>query len=447
MEVFANQLTGSIPQWLGNASSLTLLTLGRKHFHGSIPAELGRFGKLGILQLLDSNLSERLVGNQLEAPENEGLGFVTSLTNCNNLQALDLGNNNFRGELPASIANLSTKLENLLMGQNHISGKIPKDIGNLVSLTSISSVIPSSLGNMTQLQELVLNDNNLSGIIPPSLGNCSQLEIVPLDNNYLFGIIPKQLLSLLSMINLSMSRNSFMGELPLDVVKVLNLKQKGAAKSFLVECEALSNIRHRNLIKIITVYSSMDFKGSDFKVIVYEFMQNGSLEEWLHPHEIQVGMGEFSFIQRLNIAIDVGLALEYLLYYCQPTIVHGDLKPSNVLLDHDVVAHMIIRKQPTDAMFNDGFNIHQFTKTALLERVKEILEPSLLQEVHVTDNKGIEHSKARNNIRRTGVLESLSEVARVGVFCSMECLNERMEMKQVVAELSSIKHRFLGARN
>ncbi|GKV31247.1 hypothetical protein SLEP1_g39958 [Rubroshorea leprosula] len=822
-QVYANQLTGSIPQWLGNASSLIVLSLGENHFHGSIPTELGRLGKLKHLQLVDSNLfgsfplpilnlsslnylsiavnqfygkipfnigftnpnlkflaigmnyfygeiptsllnmskliAVNLPYNNLSGVIPSNLGSLRNLQHLGSLKVLDFGGNNFRGELPTSIANLSTKLEHLWMGKNQISGKISKEIGNLVSLTTlhmsmnyitgeiplsigrldklselylygnrISGLIPSVLGNITQLQELGLYDNNLSGIIPPSLGNCSQLENVLLHNNYLFGIIPKQLLSLSSMISLSMSRNLFMGELPLDVgnmtqlwglsvsqnrlsgeipstlgkclmleslfmqenffegsippsfstlknlieldlsrnnlsdqipkylqnftllqnlnlsfnnfegevptegifrnasiisingnqrlcggiqqlrlppcqgmkkkgkfqhlkvvisiivscslflivvllaifsykkkskrtasttvqekeffpqisyaelsqainefspsnlvgkgsfgsvykgilaanrmivaVKVLNLKQKGAAKSFLAECEALSNIRHRNLIKIITVCSSIDFKGNDFKAIIYEFMQNGSLEEWLHPHENQ-GVGEFNFIQRLNIAIDVAFALEYLHHYCQPAIVHGDLKPSNVLLDHDMVAHvgdfgmsrifrnesshsnasreqnssigikgtigyippeygmgseasmegdvysfgimlleMITGKRPTDPMFNDGFNIQQFTKTALPERVMEILEPSLLQEVHVTDNRGIEHSRARNNMgRRMGVLESLSEVTRVGVFCSMESPNDRMEMKQVVAELSAIKNRFFGARN
>ncbi|GLU24342.1 hypothetical protein SLE2022_402850 [Rubroshorea leprosula] len=777
LSIVMNRLYGKISSNIGfTLPNLQYLALGGNYFYGEIPTSLLNMSKLTTVSLALNNLSgvipsnfgslrnlQRLMlgGNQLEAPENEGLGFLTSLANCNNLQVLDLVNNNFSGELPTSIANLSTKLELWWMCKNQISGKIPKDIGSLVGLTSlrmsmnyitgeipssigqldklcelhllgnrISGLIPSSLGNITQLQQLLLDDNNLSGIIPPSLGNCSQLETVFLHNNYLFGIIPKQLLSLSSMIELTLYDNSFMGELPLDVgnmthlgafsvshnrlsggipstlgkclmleglwmeanffegtippsfstlkslaaldlsrntlsgqipkylqnftllsklnlsfnnfegevptegifrnaslisvngnqrlcggiqqlglplckiqgmkkkgkfqrlkvvisiiascslflivvlaivlyrkkskregsltgekkeffpqisyaelsqaingfspsnlvgkgsfgsvykgilatngmivaVKVLNLKQKGAVKSFLAECEALSNIRHRNLIKIITVCSSIDFKGSDFKAIVYEFMQNGSLEEWLHPHENQVGMGEFSFIQRLNIAIDVAFALEYLHYYCQLAIVHGDLKPSNVLLDHDMVAHvgdfgmsrifrnesshnsaskeqnssigvkgtvgyippeygmgsqasmqgdvysfgimlleMITGKRPTNPMFQDGSNIHQFTKTALPERVMEILEPSLLQEVHVTDNRGIEHSRARNNMeRRTGVLESLSEVARVGVFCSMESPNERMEMKQVVAELSAIKHRFLGARN
>lgn len=64
-------------------------------------------------------------------------------------------------------------------------------------------------------------------------------------------------------------------------VKVMNLKQKGAAKSFVTECEALRNVRHRNLIKIVTVCSSIDFKGVDFKALIYEYMQCGSLEDWL----------------------------------------------------------------------------------------------------------------------------------------------------------------------
>ena len=124
-------------------------------------------------------------------------------------------------------------------------------------------------------------------------------------------------------------------------IKVINLQQKGASKSFIAECEALRNIRHRNLIKIITLCSSIDFKRADFKALVYEYMQNGSLEEWLHQSKDQVNkVSNLSLIQRLNIAIDVASAVEYLHHHCQPPIVHGDLKPSNVLLDHDMVAHV-----------------------------------------------------------------------------------------------------------
>ena len=48
-------------------------------------------------------------------------------------------------------------------------------------------------------------------------------------------------------------------------VKVLNLLHHGASKSFITECSALRNIRHRNLVKILTVCSGVDYKGDDFQ--------------------------------------------------------------------------------------------------------------------------------------------------------------------------------------
>ncbi|XP_058217506.1 probable LRR receptor-like serine/threonine-protein kinase At3g47570 [Rhododendron vialii] len=99
-------------------------------------------------------------------------------------------------------------------------------------------------------------------------------------------------------------------------IKVLNLQAAGASKSFIAECKALKNIKHRNLVKVLTACSSVDYQGNDFKALVYEFMVNGSLEEWLHPNENGHGVRNESrslnLFQRLNIAIDVASALDYL---------------------------------------------------------------------------------------------------------------------------------------
>ena len=109
----------------------------------------------------------------------------------------------------------------------------------------------------------------------------------------------------------------------------------------MVECNVLRNIRHRNLVKILTCCSSMDYSGNQFKALVFEFTTNGSLDIWLHPEIDNKDQSRvLSLLQRLNVAIDVGSALDYLHNHSMQPIIHCDLKPSNILLDNDMVAHI-----------------------------------------------------------------------------------------------------------
>ena len=127
----------------------------------------------------------------------------------------------------------------------------------------------------------------------------------------------------------------------LAAVKVFDMLHRGASKSFMAECEMFRNIGHRNIVKIITACSSVDFRGNDFKALVYEFMDNGSLEEWLHPTiGTQNPPKNLSLLERLDVAIDVACALDYLHNHCETPIVHCDLKPSNVLLDSELTGHV-----------------------------------------------------------------------------------------------------------
>ena len=127
-------------------------------------------------------------------------------------------------------------------------------------------------------------------------------------------------------------------------IKVLNIQRQGASRSFISECDAMKNIRHGNLVKIITSCSSVDFQGNDFKALVYEFMPNGSLENWLHvdleTNVTQVEIRNLNILQRINMAIDVACALDYLHHHCPMPVVHCDLKPSNILFDCDMTAHV-----------------------------------------------------------------------------------------------------------
>lgn len=63
-------------------------------------------------------------------------------------------------------------------------------------------------------------------------------------------------------------------------IKILKLQQPRASKSFIDECRAFRSIQHWNIVKILTVCSSIDFSGNDFKALILDHMPNGSLQSW-----------------------------------------------------------------------------------------------------------------------------------------------------------------------
>lgn len=99
-------------------------------------------------------------------------------------------------------------------------------------------------------------------------------------------------------------------------------------KNFFAELKILGRLRHRNLLKILGY-----FTDSEEMALILEFMPNGSLENLLHG-EAQLPL---EWKQRLNIAMGVAQGLTYLHHESRTSVVHCDLKPSNVLLDEDFV--------------------------------------------------------------------------------------------------------------
>jgi len=70
-------------------------------------------------------------------------------------------------------------------------------------------------------------------------------------------------------------------------------------------------------------------------------MTNGSLNDWLHPKSnMPTPRNTLSLEQRLDIAVDIVDALDYLHNHCEPPIVHCDIKPSNILLAEDMSARV-----------------------------------------------------------------------------------------------------------
>ena len=112
---------------------------------------------------------------------------------------LDLDSNMLNGYIPPELGNLSN-LQSLLLAHNLLSGELPPELGNLSSLTTLDlrsnrlgGEIPPELGNLSNLESLSMWGNQLSGEIPSELGNLSKLTWLDLDQNSLEGEIPDAL--------------------------------------------------------------------------------------------------------------------------------------------------------------------------------------------------------------------------------------------------------------
>ncbi|KAI8558215.1 hypothetical protein RHMOL_Rhmol04G0072800 [Rhododendron molle] len=525
-----NNLNGSIPRQLLTISSLSIrLDLARNRFSGSLPLEVGNLKNLVRMDISENGLSG-------EIPK--------TLGSCSSLEYLYMYQNFFQGSIPSSMESLRG-IQDLDLSKNNLSGQIPKFLGTIdlkklnLSFNNFEGELPMK-GIFTNASAISVAGNYLlcGGISDLRLPRCTTKK--SRNTKFLsrmFGIVVASILSVTVVLSfiiclfkkkrktkptVSLLKDPFLkvsyGELLKATegfsstnllgfgsfgrvykgvieqngilavaVKVLDLQTHGATKSFVAECEALRNIRHRNLVSIIIACSSMDFQGNEFMALVYEFMPNGNLDNWLHPiPEANNGEREFvglDLLQRVDIAIDVACALDYLHHHCEMPIIHRDLKPSNILLDGDMVAHvgdfglarfraelttpstssssaikgtigyaapeyglgsemsisgdvysygillleMITRKRPTDKMFEADLNLYKFASIALPQHVMEIVDPMLLTEE-------IDGSK---------MMENLISLIKIGLTCSTESPKDRMSINTALHELHLVKKNIL----
>uniref|UniRef100_A0ACD5VEJ1 Uncharacterized protein n=1 Tax=Avena sativa TaxID=4498 RepID=A0ACD5VEJ1_AVESA len=617
--LYSTGLSGFIPSSLGNLTQLSRLYAYYGNLEGPIPASLGKLKNLFVLDLSTNQLNGSIPREILKLPS---LSFYLDLSynslsgplptevgSLGDLNQLILSGNQLSGRIPDSIGNCIV-LERLLLDQNSFEGSIPQSLKNirglsLLNLTAnkLSGSIPDVLGSIKSLQQVYLAHNNLSGLVPSSLQNLTSLSRLDLSFNNLQGEVPKrgifgnlthslidgnsELCGGIPQLNLALctmptAGNSKM-QLPKSVmialtaagallflvlvvvlihlihkkpsqrqksqfitteieeqygrisyhelsngtngfsetnllgkgsygavykcslhddiataVKVFNVLQSGSARSFVAECEALRRARHRCLVKIITCCSSINRQGQEFKALVFEFMPNGSLEDWLHQKsKLPTLSNTLSLVQRLDVAVDIMDALDYLHNHCQPPIIHCDLKPSNILLAEDMSARvgdfgiskilpddasqtllnsfsfvglrgsigyvapeygegyvvstlgdvyslgvllleMFTGRSPTNDMFKDFLDLHKFAVAALPNRAMEIVDPTIWLHEEAKDL-----GPADVNILRSRREECLVSVIALAVSCSERNPRERTLMRDAAAEMHAIRDAYL----
>ena len=227
-------LSGEIPRDIGNLTDLQVLSLGQNNVSGSIPKSIGRLKKLWFLDLETATLSGgfenlfklsslrylhvSLAGLQGSLPDEFGL-FFPSMRQCL------LSGNHFTGKIPSTMGNM-TNLEHLDLANNHFWGQIPKSIGSLAMLqvadfsenqfTSLQPGIKFESQSMEVLllagnHNLTVNFNVLLEALEPINGSLSILNVS--DCNF-FGTISTKLWDFRNLIFVDLENNSLSGELP-----------------------------------------------------------------------------------------------------------------------------------------------------------------------------------------------------------------------------------------
>uniref|UniRef100_A0A8I6X6Z0 Receptor kinase-like protein Xa21 n=2 Tax=Hordeum vulgare subsp. vulgare TaxID=112509 RepID=A0A8I6X6Z0_HORVV len=353
-----NSLQGTIPTEFSNLRQLVELHLSSNKLSGEIRSALGECQELQIIQM-DQNI---LTG-----------GIPESLSNLKSLLVLNFSHNSLSGSIPTS-SDLKY-LNKLDLSYNHIHGEVPRN-GVFENVTAVSLNGNSGLcggaadlcmppcSTISQRRKRMYY---LVRVLIPLVGFTSLvlliyfvfLESKTPRRTYLlllsFGKhFPRVTYRDLAQATQSFSESNLVGrgsygsvyrgkltQAKIQVaIKVFDLDVRYADKSFISECEVLRSIRHRNLVSILTACSTIDNDGNAFKALIYEFMPNGNLDTWLHTKSAGEVPRILSLGQRISIAVNIADALAYLHHDITRSIVHCDLKPSNILLDTDMNAYL-----------------------------------------------------------------------------------------------------------
>ncbi|KAK1601376.1 hypothetical protein QYE76_037639 [Lolium multiflorum] len=362
LDLSHNSLSGGLPLELVWSSSITILDVSFNQLNGTLD-ELPSSTPVRPLQVL--NISSNLLTGPFPS---------TTWKAMENLITLNASNNSFTGQIPSEFCNSSPSFTVLDLCFNQFSGRIPP-----------------GLGSCSKLRVLKAGRNNLSGTLPDELFNANSLECLSFPKNGLQGTLEvrmkestaknrrennedaevtsfysgsEQTLVMMRMpqgkgdenklkfTDILKATNNFDKENVIGcggyglvykaeltdgsilAIKKLNSEMCLMEREFSAEVDALSMAQHENLVPLW----GYCIQGNS-RFLVYSYMENGSLDDWLH-NSYDDASSFLDWPTRLKIAQGASLGLSYIHDVCNPQIVHRDIKSSNILLDKEFKAYV-----------------------------------------------------------------------------------------------------------
>nr|XP_034927027.1 receptor-like protein 15 [Populus alba] len=227
MDLRDNSFTGSVPNWIGNLSSLSVLLLRANHFDGELPIQLCLLEQLSILDVSQNQLSGPLpscLGNlTFKESSQKALAYLGSFLISESIEnaynetmgplLVDSVFNLIKGYSPnftEEVIKFTTK--NMYYGYK---GKVLSYmLGIDLSNNSFVGAIPPEFGNLSEILSLNLSHNNLTGSIPATFSNLKQIESLDLSYNNLNGGIPPKLIEITTLEVFSVAHNNLSGKTP-----------------------------------------------------------------------------------------------------------------------------------------------------------------------------------------------------------------------------------------
>ncbi|KAF3627900.1 putative 54S ribosomal protein L51, mitochondrial-like [Capsicum annuum] len=264
LDASSNNFSGEIPRWIRDNTKLLQLDLSKNHLEGSIPVEICNLKLIQVLALTENKLSgpvpscvSGLPLEHIHLDKNQLVGELDALLNISSLKTLDLGYNSFTGNIPHTIGSLSN-LNFLLLNNNQLQGEIPTQV-----------CLPNKLSIMD------FSFNKLYGPLLRCLGNLIQAESDAETGSMYYQATSKQ------------AWLDFLGWI-------------SSARHYHISYGFRSDIRLMDVetrIQFTTKRNSLTYKGS-----ILKYMTGIDLSSNRLTGEIPVELGNLSKIHALNLS-------------------------------------------------------------------------------------------------------------------------------------------------